>query len=151
MTNPRRNRRFRSRRLRIAAPGAANASGAPPGIARGQLRERAMNRNETDYAGELERARARGEIQWWAFEALKLRLADNTYLTPDFVVLGVGSELELHEVKGAKRKRTATGPVVTYFCEEDAKVKLKAAAEHFPFLFRVVFKSGNGLWLKETI
>ena len=56
---------------------------------------------------------------FWRFEAIKIRLADNTFYTPDFLVVVNDLRLELHEVKGA-------------IVMDDAKVKLKVAAETFP-------------------
>lgn len=123
---------------RIAIAKAAVA--LPAGVkARGKLREREMNRLEVAYAADLERRRLVRAIAWWAFEAIKLRLADNTFYTPDFVVMGVGGELEIHETKG--------------FWEEDARIKIKVAAEQFPFRFlgitRASKRAGGG-WAEEA-
>lgn len=118
----------------------AKAAAVPAGVkARGKLREREMNRLESAYAAELERRRLVREIAWWAFEALKLRLADNTFYTPDFVVMGVGGELEIHETKG--------------FWEEDARIKIKVAAEQFPFRFLGITRANKrdgGGWAEEA-
>lgn len=78
-----------------------------------------MNKTEAEYAQMLEIEQRAGGIAWWRFEAIKIRLADNTFYTPDFLVLRTDMRLELHEVKGA-------------FVMDDAKVKLKVAAEMFP-------------------
>jgi len=66
----------------------------------------------------------RGEIWNYRFEPLKLRLADNTFYTPDFLVVKV-TGLEIHEIKGG-------------FEREDARVKWKTAAELFPWFQFVV-------------
>jgi hypothetical protein len=79
-----------------------------------------MNRTEAEYAGMLDLRMRAGDIVWWRFEAIKIRLADNTFYTPDFLVLLSDMRLECHEVKGA-------------FVMDDAKVKLKVAAETCPF------------------
>jgi len=79
-----------------------------------------MNKTEAEYAGMLDALQFAGEIIWYRFEAIKIRLADNTFYTPDFLVLLADMRLEVHEVKGA-------------FVMEDAKVKLKLAAETCPF------------------
>ena len=65
-----------------------------------------------------------GKILWYSFEGITLRLADRTTYTPDFVVMLANGELEMHEVKG--------------FWTDDAKVKVKVAAEKFPFRFIAV-------------
>ena len=78
-----------------------------------------MNKTEAEYAGKLQARKLAGELLYWAFEPIKVRIADNTFYSPDFLVLTASSELELHEVKGA-------------FVQDDARVKFKAVAEHFP-------------------
>src|SRR5689334_9481004 len=61
----------------------------------------AMNGTERRYADEfLETRRAAGEVLWWAFQAVKLRLADDTWFCPDFVVVLADGTLEFHEIKG---------------------------------------------------
>jgi hypothetical protein len=52
---------------------------------------------------------------------MKFRLADNTFYTPDFMVVMADGLLEAHEVKG--------------FWEDDARVKIKVAASLFPIQF----------------
>ena len=52
----------------------------------------------------------------WRFESIKLRLADRTWYTPDFVVYT--PNVEFYEVKG--------------FWRDDARVKIKVAAEQYP-------------------
>ena len=104
----------------------------------GRRRDGEMNKTETAYAMHLERRRLCGEIDRFDFEAEKLRLADRTFYTPDFrVVLSDGS-VEFHEVKG--------------FWEDDARVKIKVAAECHPYRFvavRVVAKKNGGGWAQE--
>lgn len=120
-------------------------SGAPPREVRprGQLRERRMNRNEQSYANHLEGRRLLGQIKHWAFEPEKLRLADNTFYTPDFRVMGVGGEIEFHETKGRKGD--------SYWCEEDAKKSIKLAAEQHPYRFLIVWLGAAGAWLSEEV
>lgn len=89
----------------------------------------AMNKTERRYADYLETRRLVGEIWRWDFEAVKLRLADSTFYTPDFrVILADGTE-EFHEVKG--------------HWEDDARVKIKVAAEQHPYRFVAVRSAGN--------
>lgn len=84
----------------------------------------AMNGTERKYADYLEQCRKRGDILRWDFEPVKLRLADSTFYTPDFrVILHDGTE-EYHEVKG--------------FWRDDARVKIKVAAEMHPYRFIAV-------------
>jgi hypothetical protein len=66
----------------------------------GRLKAGQMNKTETAYAQELELRKRYGEIAWYRFEGIKLRLADNTFYTPDFAVMLANGQLEMHEVKG---------------------------------------------------
>lgn len=97
-----------------------------------------MNRLEADYWLHLQAQVRAGEIAAAQFEAEKLRLADRTFYEPDFrVVLNDGS-IEMHEVKG--------------FWEDDARVKIKVAAELHPYGFVAVTrakKSEGGGWIFE--
>ncbi len=107
-------------------------------FALGRLKTGQMNRTEAAYDLHLEVRTRAGEILWRKFEGLKFRLADNTFYTPDFVVMTARFELECHEVKGAWA-----------IYEEDAKVKVKVAAEMYPFRFIVVAprrKRDGGGW-----
>jgi hypothetical protein len=76
-----------------------------------------MNKTEEKYAAYLELRKRSGEIIRWVFEPFKLRLADNTFYHPDFMVV-TAEQIEIHEYKG--------------HWEDDARVKIKVAAELFP-------------------
>lgn len=109
--------------------------------ARGRTRLPAgtMNKTEERYSNELQLRYRAGEIAWWKFEGLKLRLADNTFYTPDFVVMLNDGQIEFHETKG--------------HWEDDAKVKVKVAAEMYPFKFiaiRELPKKEGGGWEVEN-
>ena len=95
-----------------------------------------MNKTEAEYNAELDNQRRVGLIEWFMFEGIKLRLADNTFLTPDFFVMLSDGTLEAHEVKG--------------FMQEDANVKLKVAAFLYPLVFRLV-KKIKGQWVITVV
>jgi hypothetical protein len=104
----------------------------------GRLKTGAMNKTEAAYAATLELRRAAGEIAWFKFEGLKFRLADNTFYTPDFAVMLASGELEAHEVKG--------------FWQDDARAKIKIAADMYPLRFiavQVLPKKAGGGWKVE--
>lgn len=104
----------------------------------GRLPVGAMNKTEAAYDVHLNDLRNAGTIIWHKFEAVKLRLADNTFYSPDFTVLNKDGFLEMHEVKG--------------FWMDDAKVKIKVAASIYPFKFiavKVRAKKYGGGWEKE--
>ena len=90
-------------------------------IARGRRKPGEMNKLESEYNDRLALLLHNGEIDWFKYEGIKLRLAPATFLTPDFFVMLANGEMEVHEVKG--------------FMEGDALVKLKVAAEMYPFRF----------------
>lgn len=85
-----------------------------------------MNKTESAYAQHLELLKKANEILWYEFEALKFKLADKTFYTPDFIVLNKDNVLEAHEVKG--------------FWRDDARVKIKVAANKFPVKFIAISK-----------
>lgn len=100
-------------------------------LALGRLKTGEMNKSEAAYAGRLENLKRAGEVAWYKFEGVKLRLADNTFYTPDFAVMRANGEIELHEVKG--------------FWKDDARAKIKIAASLFPFRF-VAVTLKRGAW-----
>ena len=91
-----------------------------------------MNKTEAAYAAHLQLRQQAGEIAWFAFEAVKLRLADKTFYTPDFAVMLADGTIEQHEVKG--------------FMYDDAAVKIKVAASLYPFVFRLIRMPRKGQW-----
>ena len=66
----------------------------------GRLKTGQMNQTEEAYARDLELRRTLGEVAWFKFEGVKLRLADNTFYSPDFAVMLANGQIEMHEVKG---------------------------------------------------
>lgn len=81
-----------------------------------------MNKTEAAYSAHLETLKRDGDNNGYMFEAMKFRLADKTFYTPDFVVFAADGVIECHEVKGG-------------YIFDDAMVKLKVVAELFPFRF----------------
>lgn len=107
-------------------------------FALGRMKAGHMNQAEANYAAHLERLRLSGDVDWFRFEGVKLRLADSTFYTPDFAVMNADGVMEMHEVKG--------------FWTDDARVKIKVAADQYPFrfiAFKAVAKSRGGGWLRE--
>lgn len=104
----------------------------------GRLKAGAMNKTEAAYAAHLELLKRAGAVQWIRFEGLKLRLADATFYTPDFAVMAADGVIECHEVKG--------------FWTDDARVKVKVAADQYPFRFlaiKALPKKQGGGWAVE--
>lgn len=96
-----------------------------------------MNQTEQRYADYLEQQRIGGKILYWRYEALNLRIAKDAWYRPDFLVMTADGTLEIHEVKGARA-----------VFEAASKLRVKMAADNFPFRVIVVFpipkKLGGG-------
>ena len=110
------------------------------------------NQVETAYEAHLKLLLAAGEITGFHYEGIKLRLADNTFYTPDFLVFAADGVVELHDTKGTTRaKANAAGERIQKpWVEEDAKLKIKVVAEMFPFRTFIVWKSTKG-WVREEM
>lgn len=98
----------------------------------GRMKSGQMNKTEAAYAQHLDLLKRAGEIAYYSFDSINLRLADKTFYKPDFLVMKSDGQLEIHEVKGAKGVFT-----------DDAKVKVKVAASKFPFRFLVCYPKGS--------
>lgn len=96
-----------------------------------------MNKTEAKFDVEyLYPRKLAGEIIAYHFEAVKLRLANNTFYTPDFLI-AYPTHFEFIEVKG--------------FWRDDARVKIKVAAQQFPnFKFKAV-QLKQKQWVFEEI
>ena len=108
-------------------------------FALGRLKAGAMNNTEKAYAAHLDLLKAAGKVGWFRFEGIKLRLADNTFYSPDFAVMAEDGVMEMHEVKG--------------FWTDDARVKIKVAADQYPFRFIAIkaeAKKRGGGWAVEA-
>ncbi len=77
----------------------------------GRLKTGEMNKAEAAYMEYLKDRQFVGHIAWFKFEGIKLRLADNTFYTPDFAVMAADGVMECHEVKG--------------LWQDDARAKIK--------------------------
>ena len=107
------------------------------------------NKTEAAYEAHLALLLKAGEICGFGFETIKIKLADNTWFHPDFLVQAADGVMELHDTKGAKKKHKADGSAYSApWIEEDAKIKLKVVAELFPFRVFAVFKTKDG-WIKQ--
>ena len=112
---------------------------AKKGKGRPRRKPGTMNKLEAAWADVLERQGMAGELMWFQFEGITLKLAPDTRYTPDFVWQDKNGEIVFDETKG--------------FMQDDAWVKLKVAADKFPFRFRLVkkkpAKDGGGWDVKE--
>jgi len=95
-----------------------------------------MTRIERDYGEHLLGRKAAGEVDWYAYEGMTLKLADDCRLTIDWSVMLSSGEMELHECKGP-------------YAREDSIVKLRLAARLFPFRVLLVTRDGDGWQHRE--
>lgn len=98
-----------------------------------------MNKLEAAWAGELEALGVKGELLWFQYEGMTLKLAPDTRYTPDFVWMDKEGNIVFDECKG--------------WMEEAAFVRIKVAADKFPFRFRLIRKrlkrDGGGWDIKD--
>lgn len=94
-----------------------------------------MNKTEAAFDRHLAELKLAGEVVWYRFEAITLKLADDCRLTVDFFVMRANGELQAYDTKGAPE-------VVT----DDAKVKMRMAATAFPWPFFYAYPKQGGGW-----
>lgn len=82
-----------------------------------------MNKTEAAYADLLRQRQIAGDVAWYRYECITLRIGDDCTYRPDFLVMLSDGALELHETKG--------------FMRDDALVKIRAVAEQYPFRFKL--------------
>ncbi|WP_024709842.1 hypothetical protein [Martelella sp. AD-3] len=136
-----------SRRKAGSATEALPAAGQPSAAAKGKLQALGrlapgkMNKTEARFASHLDALMTSGDLLCWRFEAIKLMLAKNTTITVDFATLPASGLLTMIDVKGSKAIYT-----------DDARAKMKIAADIFPFVFQVAYPKEKGVgWVIETI
>jgi hypothetical protein len=93
-------------------------------------RDRYKSDLEREFAAHLEILRAAGELSFWDYECVKIRLADGTWYTADFLVK-LKDQIIIYETKG--------------FMREAARVRVNVAATRVPIPIFVVTKEG-GSW-----
>lgn len=103
----------------------------------GRLGTGRMNKTEAAYEQLLFARRHIGEVLFYRFEAHKLRLADNTFYTPDFTVIVADGNTEYHEVKG--------------HWTDKARTKIKVAASQHPYRFIAIKRAGRHGWSFEDL
>jgi hypothetical protein len=91
-----------------------------------------MNKLERAFWERLQAARSDGIFRDIYREPLKLRLAGNTFYTPDFLTYSPFNGMHLWETKGYMR--------------EDAAIKLKVAASMYPSFAWVLVQRDRGRW-----
>ena len=91
-----------------------------------------MNRLEQKYANHLAMLKCADEIDCYFFEKVGLRLANKCFFYPDFLVV-YNDRFEFHEVKG--------------HWEDDALVKIKVAAQMYPFYKFIAIEYKNKAWV----
>jgi hypothetical protein len=105
---------------------------------------REMNKTEAAYSRELFNMQKVGLIKWYEYECVKFRLADKTWYTPDFLVVDAEDRLEAVEIKAHWQGVNRAGWL------DDARVKVKVAAEMFPLKFRAAVLMPDGSWQFEN-
>ena len=117
------------------------------GFQRGK--KKGQNKTEEAYAAYLGTLKLAGDIADFGYEWITLKLADDTRYTPDFFVLTSDYTVEFHEVKAGILNKS-TGEVKALM-KDDALVKIKVAAERFPFRFKMAFLYKGTWYWKEYL
>lgn len=119
-----------------------NFGPAAPAATSKASRSAEPNRGERAYGLELSMQRNDGKVAWFAFQPVTLKLANDCRYTADYLVQYPDGSLELVDVKGRKG--------AGYWCEEDAKIKIRVAADKFPmFKFVIAWPLKDGGWGRE--
>jgi hypothetical protein len=108
-----------------------------------------MNRHEKEFSIILESGKRIGEISWWGYEAIKLRLADRTWYTPDFFVIPTHLEffvIPTHLEAGLRVSDSPKFIEIKGFKRDDAMVKFKCAREMFPWASFEMWSREGGSW-----
>ena len=95
-----------------------------------------MNGLETRFAELLQQRKLAAEIVEWKYEAVKLRLGEKCFYEPDFMVIE-NDQVVFYETKG--------------HWEDDARVKIKAVANQYPWFRFVAVRFDRGEWKLEEI
>jgi len=123
----------------------------PKLVAHGRPRVDRQNKTEAAYEAHLNLRKITGEVAWFQFEGITLKLGPDCRYTPDFAVLLADGTLELHEIKGTEKRVRKSGDVVQMpRFEDDAKAKSSIAAAMFPIIVKIVFKVDEN-WIERTV
>ena len=103
-------------------------------------RDRGMNKTERKYSLYLKALLRAGEIAWFEYEPIKLRLADACQYIPDFMVVTKDGHIEIHDTKAWWAKAKKVG------IEGDSLVKMKGIAEKYPMFKVLATWEKDGKW-----
>lgn len=118
---------------------AASSPGEPlKHLARGRHIPGTMNKTEAAFADRLRLLQYGGEVLWWCFEEITLKLGPDCRYTPDYAAMAKDGILDLYEVKAHK------------FNAEESRAKFKVAAGKFPFRFWWAEQQKDKSWLITT-
>jgi hypothetical protein len=95
--------------------------------------ESKLNKTEARYLAYLRLLK----YPWIGIQNMTLKLADDTRLTPDFVILDVDGSLVAIDVKGFQR--------------EDALIKMKVAARQFTWMKFKIVSLEKGEWIVREV
>ncbi len=109
---------------------------ALPGPVSDAFVDRFKNQWERDYASYLEQLRLLHQIEWWAYESWGFRLADNTYIYPDFAIC-FPDHIEIHDTKGELKAQWWA--------------KFKILKELFPMFRYATVKKVSGEWVVKYV
>lgn len=106
-------------------------------------RERKMNKTERRYEEYLAMEKRAGRVHHFGFEAIKIRISNDCFWSPDFMVVYPDGTLEFHDTKAFWKSK---GRV---HIEDDAQAKMKSICESLPWFNVVAVWEQDGKWVRR--
>ncbi|HLZ39442.1 MAG TPA: hypothetical protein VKQ11_00675 [Candidatus Sulfotelmatobacter sp.] len=108
--------------------------------AKGRVRvSKGMNKTEARYEAHLAMRKRLGEVLFYRFEFVTVKIAEDTRYTADFTVMLADGSMELHDCKIIRSGQDRA------HIEDDSLVKMCVAAES-PFVVKAVWPLPSGEW-----
>jgi hypothetical protein len=97
-------------------------------------RSKSMNKTERAFLDILEARRRKGDFQTVDREALKFKIGERCYFSPDFIAVAMDGTVTAFEVKGG------------FIVDEGGIIKFKAAREKYPWCRFELWQFKSGTW-----
>lgn len=93
-----------------------------------------MNKTEQEFASRLESLRQAGEIKWWGWEVIQVKITEDRHrYTPDFMVVENDDTITMYDTKGQGQSYKRRGG-------SHGIVKMKDAAARYPMFRWILVK-----------
>lgn len=99
-----------------------------------------MNETERKYSRRLKAMLHAGEIAWYGYECIKMRLSEGSFYRTDFMVVTKEGYIELHDTKAYFKSKKKPG------ITEASMVRMKGVAEKYPMFKVLATWEKDGTW-----